>query len=156
MSHSDPQSTTNNGPRSVLGFDFGKKRIGIAIGQCLTHTATPLTTLTSRDNKPDWEGIQALINEWRPDALVVGIPCHMDGTEHEMTQAAQRFVRQLEGRHRLPVYTMDERLTSAEAEASLREAPKKKRRRDKAAIDTIAAQVILQSWLEEELLSHDA
>jgi len=132
-------------PQTVLGFDYGKVRTGVAVGQSVTGTATALTTLTSRNHKPDWDGIAALISEWRPDALVVGIPVHMDGSEQEMTQAARKFGRQLHGRFQLPVYEAEERLSSMEAEQHLGS------NNDKGAIDREAARLILQSWLEQQL-----
>lgn len=130
--------------RTVLGFDYGHKRIGVAVGQLLTRSATPLTRVDSRGNKPDWAAIARLIDEWKPDALVVGIPYHMDGSEQPTTAAARRFCRQLEGRHRLPVYTAEERLSSYVVESRLSGAT------DSCAdIDALAAQVILQDWLQQ-------
>jgi len=134
------------GPRTLLGFDFGTRRIGIAVGQELTGTARPLTTLASRDGGPDWTAIGKLIEEWHPAALVVGIPYHMDGSEMELTRLATRFGNRLRGRYNLPVFTVDERLTSAEAEQVLRADG---RRFDKGAVDQLAAQLILQSWLDQ-------
>ncbi len=133
-------------PRTFLGFDFGSKRIGVAVGQELTHTARPLVTLNNRDGAPDWEAISRLIDEWQPDALVVGLPLNLDGTDHEVTRLARRFGNRLRGRYNLPVYTMDERLSSAEAEALLAETG----RYDKADVDKVAAQIILQGWLEQQ------
>ena len=128
----------------ALGFDFGQKRIGIAVGQQVTATATAVCTLTSRDGKPDWDGISGLIDEWRPDALVVGLPLHADGRESETSLAARKFARQLEGRYRLPVHTMDEHLSS-HAAAQLQGVDRKAA---KTGIDAIAARIILQNWLE--------
>ncbi|WP_127474698.1 Holliday junction resolvase RuvX [Sulfurivermis fontis] len=127
----------------LLGFDYGTKRIGIAVGQTLTGSARPLTIVKARDGKPDWDAISRLIAEWRPVALVVGLPVHMDGTEHERTARAQRFGNQLAGRYNLPVHRVDERLTSYEAELELRAQGK-----GGAALDAVAAQLILQSWLD--------
>jgi len=138
---------SGSAPRTLLGFDFGTRRIGIAVGQELTGTARPLATLTSRDGGPDWAAIGRLIEEWQPAALVVGIPCHMDGSEMELTRLAARFGNRLRGRYNLPVFTVDERLTSAEAEALLREEGS---RFGKEAVDQVAAQLILQSWLDEQ------
>ena len=101
--------------RTLLGFDYGKKRIGVAVGQKLTATATPAETLHSSNDQPDWAGIARLIETWRPQALVVGLPLHMDGTEHALTEAAREFGRALEQRFDLPVHLIDERLTSIEA-----------------------------------------
>jgi putative Holliday junction resolvase len=135
-----------NNPRILLGFDFGTKRIGVAVGQELTRTARALETLTSPDGGPDWAGISRLIEQWQPDALVLGLPLNLDGSDHEITRLARRFGNRLRGRYNLPVYTIDERLSSAEAEALLAE----RGRFDKEDVDKVAAQVILQSWLEQQ------
>lgn len=129
----------------ILGFDYGERRIGVAVGEHLTRTARPLTTLTSRDGKPDWTAIHHLLEEWHPARLVVGLPLHLDGKEQSMTDRARRFGNQLHGRFGLPVSYADERLTSAEATRLLAG-----KGRNKAAIDKVAAQLILQSWLEQE------
>ena len=128
--------------QTLLGFDYGRKRIGVAVGQQLTCSATALTTVQARDGKPDWPAITRLLEEWKPDALVVGIPYHMDGTEQDMTHAAQRFSRQLEGRYKLPVHCAEERLTSYVVESGLND------KTGKTAIDPLSAQVILQDWLQ--------
>lgn len=133
-------------PRVLLGFDFGEKRIGVAIGQELTRTARGLTTLTSRNRQPDWEAIRALLEQWQPHALVVGRPLHLDGSEVPITHLATRFGNRLMGRYNLPVYTMDERLSSYEAEQQLGE---EQGRYTKEEIDMRAAQNILQSWLNQ-------
>jgi len=134
---------TRPGERTVLGFDYGTRRIGVAVGQEFTATANPLTTLTPVQNRPDWDAIERLIKEWKPDALVIGVPYHMDGTAHDMTKAAQRFGRQLAGRFELPVHEAEERLSSDEAE---RRTGARQRQR-KGDIDQVAAQVILEGWL---------
>ena len=131
--------------QTLLGFDYGLKRIGVAVGQRVTQSATALTTVNARDGKPDWPAISRLMEEWKPDALVVGIPYHMDGTEQDMTRAARRFCRQLEGRYRLPVYEADERLSSYIVESG-QPGPGKAGR----DIDPLAAQVILQDWLQRK------
>ncbi len=132
--------------QTLLGFDFGRQRIGIAVGQMITRTATALCTLDSRNEKPDWEAISELIDNWQPDALIVGLPLHADGSDSEISKAARKFARQLEGRYRLPVHTMDERLSS-HAATELQE-------QDKTAgnkgLDAIAASIILQDWLETD------
>ena len=135
--------------QTVLGFDYGQQRIGIAVGQTLTHTVTPLTTLKAVNQKPDWQGIERLIQEWQPQLLVVGLPLHMDGSEHALTKAARRFGQQLKGRYNLPVAWMDERLSSVEAEDYLRQHGGKTRSQ-KQDIDKIAASLILQGWLEQQ------
>jgi len=135
------------GQRTLLGFDFGTKRIGIAIAQEVTGTANPLTTVTAVKHKPDWDSISKIIEEWQPDLFVVGLPLHMDGTEQAMTQAARRFSNQLNGRYQIPVTLMDERLSSNEAESILNERASS---HSKAQIDMISAQLILQSWMSSE------
>ena len=136
-------------PLTLLGFDFGEKRIGIAVGQSLTGSVTPLTTLSAVQQKPDWARIEALLKEWQPDRLIVGLPLHMDGREQTLTQRAKRFGNQLKGRYNLPVEWVDERLTSLEAESILQQSGKK--HSDKRDIDKVAAALILQSWLEQQL-----
>lgn len=128
-------------PRTLLAFDYGEKRIGVAVGQTLTATATPLAIIPCRRRRPDWQEIARLIARWQPAALIVGIPLNMDGTEQPMTRAAQHFARQLEQRYGLPVHGVDERLSSVEARA---------RRRAPDNLDAIAAQVILETWLAEQ------
>lgn len=135
---------------TVLGFDYGNTRIGVAVGQTVTRTASPLPTLSAQHGQPDWSQIGALIAEWQAVALVVGLPANMDGTPSEMTKAACRFARQLEGRFALPVHLIDERLSSHAAEERLADSHlSKKRRRDKRSVDAVAAQIILETWLND-------
>ncbi len=128
---------------TLLGFDYGQKRIGVAMGQMITKTASPLATINTKNNKPDWVQIEKLIKEWQPQALVVGIPSHADDTASHSTRAAQRFSRQLKERFRLPVYTIDERLSShaAESEGAYRSGAH--------GLDAVSAHVILESWLTQ-------
>jgi putative Holliday junction resolvase len=130
--------------QTLLGFDFGLQRIGVAIGQEVTGTATALRTVKSRNGQPDWEQISELIQTWQPDALVVGLPLHADGSESNFTQAVTRFARQLEGRFHLPVHTMDERLSS-QAASGLQGTPGNEVATK--GIDAVAARIILQDWL---------
>ncbi|VAW65652.1 Putative pre-16S rRNA nuclease Yqg [hydrothermal vent metagenome] len=132
--------------QQVLGFDFGIKRIGVASGQTITCSATPLVTLPSVNNKADWSGIEKLIQQYKPHALIVGLPYYLDGSKSEMTERAEKFSRQLEGRFHLPVYTHNEALSSFEAEQFLQA---KKKQHNKQDIDKIAAAIIVQSWLEQ-------
>jgi putative Holliday junction resolvase len=104
-----------------------------------------LATVNARDGKPDWDAIGALIRDWQPQLLVVGLPLNMDGSEQSMTHAARRFGNQLAGRYNLPVEFVDERLSSVEAEASQAQSSRAPQRRE---IDSIAAQIILQDWLD--------
>lgn len=126
----------------LLGFDYGQRRIGVAVGQTITGTASALCTLAARDGQPDWAEVTALMEQWRPDALVVGLPLQLDGTESELSRAAQRFARRLEGRYKRPVHLMDERLSSRTAEQV------RTRGDTRQGLDALAAQVILQDWFE--------
>jgi putative Holliday junction resolvase len=128
--------------QTLLGFDFGIKRIGIAVGQSITGTATALCTINTRHGKPDWDRISGLIEHWRPDALVVGLPLHDDGSDSNLSKAARRFAQQLENRYRLPVHPMDERLSSHAAKQFMRQSTSKQE------VDAVAAMIILQNWLE--------
>ena len=130
---------------TVLGFDFGTKRIGIAIGQSVTRTATPLATIPARDGIPNWQQIADLLKEWQPDALVVGIPYNMDESESEMSLRAKKFARRLNARFNLPAHGMDERLTSREARERLG-ALDTKGVKQKHGLDSYAAVVIVESW----------
>jgi putative Holliday junction resolvase len=135
--------------RTIFGFDFGMKNIGIAVGQELTNTANPLTAIKARDGIPDWEQIERLLKEWQPALLVVGLPLNMDGTEQEMTAAARRFGNRLHGRFGLPVEWQDERLTTYEAldQMGIRSKMDSRQRSD---VDQLSAQLILQSWLNQQ------
>jgi len=135
--------------RTFLGFDFGMKNIGVAVGQELTKTANPLTVIKAREGIPDWDQIQTLLTEWQPQLLVVGLPYNMDGTEQEMTAAARRFGHRLNGRFHIPIDWQDERLTTFEALETLgiRSKMQSNKRED---VDRISAQLILQSWLNQQ------
>jgi putative Holliday junction resolvase len=129
---------------TLLGFDYGPRKIGVAVGQTLTASASPLTTIGAVRERPDWEAIGKLIQHWQPDALVVGLPLNMDDSEAEVAPAARRFARQLEGRFRLPVHLADERLTSREAKNRWG-----KRVRRIEELDAFAAKLILETWLDD-------
>lgn len=137
-------------PRTFLGFDFGMKRIGVATGQDLTFTTTSLEVLPATDGKPDWDVVSRLIDTWRPDALIVGIPLSMDGSENDMTHAARRFGNRLRERYHLPVHMIDERLSSREAEQHLATPGKRRPRTGNERVDAVAARVILQTWMAEQ------
>jgi len=132
---------------TVLGFDFGVKRIGVAVGDRETRLAHAIETIAAEANAFRFARIEALIAEWRPAELVVGLPLSLGGEEHELSRRCRRFANQLHGRFGLPVRLVDERLTSAVADTRLREAGLDGRAR-KAVIDRVAAQEILQSYLE--------
>ncbi len=135
-------------PRTLLAFDFGTKRIGVAVGNTVSGTAQALTTLHSEKNEQRFAAIEALIGEWQPGALVVGLPCNDDGTPHEMTRLCRRFANRLKGRFGLPVILVDERYTSAAASSQLSEAGVHGARQ-KRLLDQVAAQQILQAYFEE-------
>jgi putative Holliday junction resolvase len=130
--------------QTLLGFDYGRQRIGVAVGQGITGTASALCTVGTVRDTPDWLRITTLINEWRPEALVVGLPRHADGSDSDSTQAARTFAQQLEARYRLPVFTMDERLSSHAAAALLQ----RDGRNASTGLDAVAARIILQDWLD--------
>lgn len=132
---------------TVLGFDFGEKRIGIAVGETMLKLAHPLTTIQAEENAVKFAQITSLIQEWRPSLLVVGLPTYLDGEAHELTHLAKKFAQRLEGRFNLPVVMVDERLSSAEAAQSLRESGVHGIQQ-KAMIDQVAAQTILQSYFD--------
>lgn len=137
--------------QTFLGFDYGWRRLGIAVGNDLTGSARPLTTLSCHQGQPNWETLARLIAQWKPSALVVGIPCHADGTASKTTAHALTFAHRLEQRYGLPIHRMDERLSSHEARSRLCSAGQQLQNRDsKAAIDRIAAQIILETWFSEQ------
>ena len=135
--------------RTFLGFDFGMKNIGVAVGQELTKTANPLTVIKAREGIPNWDQIKTLLDQWSPQLLVVGLPLNMDGSEQEMTAAARRFGNRLNGRFHIPVDWQDERLTTFEAldQLGIRSKMQSNKRED---VDRISAQLILQSWLNQQ------
>ncbi len=133
---------------TILGFDFGTRRIGVAIGNTLTDTARPLITLHGEKNDQRFAAIAALIEEWRPVALVVGLPCNEDGTPHELTRLCRRFANRLKGRFNLPTILVDERYTSAAA-GSVLTALGVHGIKQKPLLDQVAAQQILQAYLDE-------
>ena len=135
---------------TVLAFDFGLKRIGVAVGETLLGQARPLATLVGEANAARFAAIGKLIAEWRPARLVVGLPRALDGTEHQMSARCQRFAQQLEGRFGLPVILVDERLSSSEAETRLRDAGLTWQAR-KQQVDAVAAQIILQDYFDAQL-----
>ena len=137
----------NDEPISALGFDYGTQRIGVAFGQSLTGTAQPICVLRARDGIPDWAEIESLIAEWRPNLFVVGLPYNLDGSESDLMIRAVKFANRLNGRFNKPSYGMDERLSSVEAAERILEENRDSKKR--AAIDDIAAQIILQNWFSE-------
>jgi putative Holliday junction resolvase len=129
-------SLSTSAHRSFLAFDFGTKRVGVASGNTVTRAAQPLRTI-AEPAATRFEAIGRLIAEWKPDALVVGVPCHPDGAPHDNTERALRFARQLHGRFHLPVHEVDERYTTTEAHAS-----------GAADVDAASAAIILEQYLK--------
>lgn len=136
----------------VLGFDFGLRKIGVAIGQSITQSANPLTILKARDGIPSWDEIQKIINDWQAEAFVVGLPLHLDNSEQHISLAARKFARRLQGRFALPVYLVDERYSSREAKSQLKAT-------DSLSADTLvdsyAAKLILESWFRQNGISDE-
>ena len=126
--------------QTLLCFDCGIKRIGTAVGQTITSTATALEIIKTINNKPDWNSISRLIDEWGPDLLIVGKPYQLDGSRQEMTDHAERFSRQLEGRYQIKVEMIEEQLSSYEARRELKST---------YDLDAVAARLILETWLSE-------
>lgn len=136
-------------PRVFLGFDYGRKFIGVAVGSTRSGSAQPLDTVrVSASTAPDWEHIARLIAQWRPQALVVGLPLNMDGSEQSITRAARAFGECLRERYNLPVYMVDERLTTRAAKDVLYAAGVAGTRQ-KRRLDKVAAQTILQAFLDD-------
>lgn len=138
-----------NSHGTVMGFDFGMKNIGVAVGQQLTGTASGLTALKARDGIPDWLQIADLIRQWQPRQLVVGLPLNMDGSEQHMTAAARKFGNRLNNRFNIPVAWQDERLTTYEAVAAMG-LRNKFQSANRSDVDRLSAQIILQSWLDQQ------
>ena len=134
---------------TILAFDFGIRRIGVAVGESALGLAHPLSEISGEETEPRFAAIARIIKEWQPQHLVVGLPLTADGAEHDLTRRAQRFARQLEGRFGLPVSLVDERYTSVEAEAGLRKCGSRKALREKR-IDAAAAQLILQQFFHDQ------
>lgn len=120
-----------------MGFDFGSKKIGVAVGQSVTGTATPVGIVKAREGKPDWAQLDRLVREWEPVLMVVGLPLNMDDTMSEMGEAASRFGRRLNGRYHLQVEMVDERLSTFEARGMS----------ENEQVDAIAAKLILETFL---------
>ena len=136
---------------TVLALDYGGQRLGLATGNTASGTATPRGFIEASEGEPDWPALDQAIKEWGPDILVVGLPYNMDDSESEMAGAVIAFTKKIEQRYRLPVATVDERLTSVEARGILREQRKsgtRKRRVRRGDVDAVAATLIAEAWLK--------
>ncbi len=134
---------------AYLGFDFGNKKIGVAVGYADTGIASPLLTIRSINQVPDWNRIGQLIAEWQPTGLVVGISLQADGSDNVITPRMQKFCRQLNGRYNLPVHQIDEALTTFAAKQMLYDDLKVSAAKLWEVQDQLAAQLILQSWFDQ-------
>jgi putative Holliday junction resolvase len=144
------------GLRLLLGFDYGTKQIGVAVGQTITGQARELCILKAQNGIPDWDKVEALVREWKPDAIVVGLPLNMDGTPSDMSVRAEKFSRRLNGRYNLPVFTHDERLTTFEAKGERQARGGQKGTYRDNPVDAIAAALLLQGWLDANGALFDA
>ncbi|MDQ3027145.1 MAG: Holliday junction resolvase RuvX [Pseudomonadota bacterium] len=131
---------------TLIGFDFGERRIGVAVGETSTRIANPLGAIDEAANEPRFRAIGRIVDEWQPAGFVVGRPRHSDDSEHAIAKLAEKFARRLEARYHLPVEFVDETLTSAIAESQLRETRTRPGR--KSDVDALAAAIILQSFLD--------
>ncbi|WP_101758543.1 Holliday junction resolvase RuvX [Oceanicoccus sp. KOV_DT_Chl] len=134
--------------KSILCFDYGTKSIGVAIGQSITQTANPLIDLKAQDGIPSWEEIKKILDEWRPDLLLIGLPLNMDGSESELSTRAKKFANRLHGRFGLPIAMADERLSSFAAKGEIIQQTGS-RDFKKNNVDSLAAKIILESWFTE-------
>jgi putative Holliday junction resolvase len=137
-------------PETILAFDFGLRRIGVAVGQQVTASSNPLAVIANGENGPDWTAIEALIREWQPDRIIVGMPSHADGSPSEISNAVEQFIKDLT-RFERPVETEDERYSSLEAEELLKSerALGLRGRIRKEMIDSVAATLIAERWLSK-------
>lgn len=135
-------------PQRLLGLDFGLSRIGVAVGQTITKTAMPLSILKAQNGSPNWQTLGLLLEEWNIDAIIVGIPFNMDGTEQPITHLARQFAKQVKKRFQLPIHFVDERLTTVEAKQRMRELGFSKK--DLQQADSYAAKLILESWFRQQ------
>lgn len=135
--------------RTVLAFDYGLRRIGVAVGNELLARASALPALPARDGVPDWSKVRSIIDEWQPQRLVVGLPLNMDDTPSDMSARAERFARRLQGRFGLPCDLVDERLSSAEARSRLADRGYSVEQR-LDAVDSEAARIILEAWFSAQ------
>jgi len=132
---------------TLLAFDYGTKNIGIAVGQTITSSANSLAPLKAKDGVPNWENIEKIIQEWKPDLVLVGLPLNMDDTESELSARARKFANRIHGRFGVKVELVDERLTSFEAKGEVMSRGGSRDYKNNP-IDSIAARLILESWFE--------
>ena len=146
MATPNPSKTPYQQQNRILGFDYGMRHIGVAIGQTLLRSATPLTTIKAKDGQPHWQDIDKLITEWQPYALLVGTPYLPNNPKHPIIKAASKFAQQLESRFNIPVYRMDEHLSTRAAWHLKTESPIDAHH----GIDALSAKLIVESWLQQQ------
>lgn len=132
-------------PQVLIGIDFGMKRIGLAIGQTITQTARPLATINARQGEPDWQNLEKIVKQWNPDALVIGIPLNMDGTDQPITHQARAFAAALHNKFALNIYEIDERLSTKAAREKIFQEGGYKALQSRQ-VDEVAAQLLLEDW----------
>ena len=137
--------------KTLLAFDYGTRSIGVANGQTITCSASPLTELRACDGTPNWGEIEKLLKDWQPDLVLVGLPLNMDGTESDFAARARKFARRLHGRFGVQVTMVDERLTTREAKSMVKH---RGSYRDNP-VDALAAQLILESWLQDPTIARE-
>jgi putative Holliday junction resolvase len=145
-------NNSTSSPTTVLGFDYGARRIGVAVGNGLTRGARALEVITNGTQGPDWLRLDTLLREWKPDALVVGLPLTMEGAEQQTSRAARAFAAALGERYNVPLHLVDERLSSIEAARRFadRRANGQTRRKHAHTLDAVAAEIIVETWLTEK------
>ena len=134
-------SARPDGIASAVGIDYGRKRVGIAVGQTVTRTAQALPAVRADKERLLWQHLDSIVARWQPDALVVGLPLHMDGATQPLTRKVQAFMKMLKKNYGLPVFAVDERLSTVEAKSSMDSR--------KSDLDSEAARIILESWLQQ-------
>ena len=132
----------------VMAFDYGTKKIGVAVGQAITGTASPVSVLVAKDGVPDWQKVEDRLTEWQPSHLVIGLPLNMDDTPSAMSDRAIKFARRLTGRFNIPHSIVDERLSSFEAK-QLTGVKSHQTLPSKRPLDAIAAKLILETWFRQ-------
>lgn len=158
LARATPNGATGKGVirivASVLGFDFGLRRIGVAVGQSITHTGSPLATIKAKEGIPDWQQIAKLLEEWKPDVVLVGKPFNMDGSESPMSRRAHKFGNRIHGRFGVKVVMVDERLTSYEVKGQITRQHGAQNFGD-FAVDSFAAVLIVEQWLKQVALKSE-
>jgi len=134
--------------QTLLAFDYGTRNIGVATGQTITSSANSLTPLKAKDGVPDWNQVEKLIQDWKPDLVLVGLPLNMDETESELSARARKFANRINGRFNVKIELVDERLTSFEAKGEVMSRGGSRDYKNNP-VDSIAARLILESWLEK-------